>query len=72
MLKKIPVTAVLVGMYIHGFEGKWMDHPFWRGRFALTNSDYPHGLNAPDISVFARMAAVCDVYDAMTSERPYP
>lgn len=23
-------------MYIHGFEGSWINHPFWRSRFLLT------------------------------------
>jgi len=32
---------------------------------------YPHQLKANDISVFAKMGAVCDVYDAITSDRPY-
>ena len=32
---------------------------------------YPHGLAGADISIFARMGAVCDVYDAITSDRPY-
>ncbi len=32
---------------------------------------YPHQLKADDISVFAKMGAVCDVYDAITSDRPY-
>src|SRR5204863_2891844 len=32
---------------------------------------YPHGLAAEHISVHARMGAVCDVYDAITSNRPY-
>ena len=34
-------------------------------------SGYPFGLAGEQISVFARMAAICDVYDAITSERPY-
>jgi putative nucleotidyltransferase with HDIG domain len=34
-------------------------------------SGYPHQLKAPEISLFARMGAVCDVYDAITSNRPY-
>ncbi|HSV54054.1 MAG TPA: HD-GYP domain-containing protein [Burkholderiaceae bacterium] len=34
-------------------------------------SGYPQGLKAEQISLFARMAAVCDVYDAITSNRPY-
>lgn len=32
---------------------------------------YPDALPAESISLYARMTAVCDVYDALTSERPY-
>ena len=32
---------------------------------------YPHGLAGDAISLPARMGAVCDVYDAITSNRPY-
>ncbi|MDO9235302.1 MAG: HD-GYP domain-containing protein [Aquabacterium sp.] len=32
---------------------------------------YPHGLEGEAIGLFARMGAVCDVYDAITSNRPY-
>jgi len=32
---------------------------------------YPAGLKGEDISLFARMGAICDVYDAITSDRPY-
>ena len=32
---------------------------------------YPHQLAGADISLFARMGAVCDVYDAITSNRCY-
>lgn len=32
---------------------------------------YPHRLAGEQISLFARMGAVCDVYDAITSDRPY-
>ena len=34
-------------------------------------SGYPKGLKADEISLFAKMGAVCDVYDAITSNRPY-
>lgn len=34
-------------------------------------SGYPKGLRDNDISLFAKMGAVCDVYDAITSNRPY-
>jgi HD-GYP domain-containing protein (c-di-GMP phosphodiesterase class II) len=34
-------------------------------------SGYPKRLQGDDISLFAKMGAVCDVYDAITSDRPY-
>jgi HD-GYP domain-containing protein (c-di-GMP phosphodiesterase class II) len=37
----------------------------------IDGSGYPNGLSGNDISLPARMAAVCDVYDAITSSRPY-
>ena len=32
---------------------------------------YPHGLQGDALSELARMNAICDVYDAITSNRPY-
>lgn len=32
---------------------------------------YPFGLTGAQLSLHARMAAICDVYDAVTSDRPY-
>jgi HD-GYP domain-containing protein (c-di-GMP phosphodiesterase class II) len=37
----------------------------------INGRGYPHGLKGEAISLFARMGAVCDVYDAITSNRPY-
>lgn len=37
----------------------------------IDGSGYPHRLTDSKISLFAKMAAVCDVYDAITSARPY-
>lgn len=37
----------------------------------VDGSGYPHGLAGGEISLYARMGAVCDVYDAITSNRPY-
>lgn len=34
-------------------------------------SGYPHGLRGDEISLFARMAAICDTYDALVSARPH-
>jgi len=40
-------------------------HEKWDG------SGYPHGIAGDAIPIAARIAAICDVFDALTSERPY-
>ncbi len=40
-------------------------HEHWDG------SGYPQGLKGEDIPLEARIVTVCDVFDALTSERPY-
>jgi putative nucleotidyltransferase with HDIG domain len=37
----------------------------------IDGGGYPHGLKGEQISHLAKMGAVCDVYDAITSNRPY-
>jgi putative nucleotidyltransferase with HDIG domain len=37
----------------------------------MDGTGYPHKLAGEQISLMARMGAVCDVYDAITSNRPY-
>ncbi len=37
----------------------------------LDGSGYPDALHGPDLSAGARIMAVADVYDALTSDRPY-
>jgi putative two-component system response regulator len=34
-------------------------------------SGYPNGISGEDIPIFSRIVAVADVFDALTSERPY-
>ncbi|KNZ33500.1 MAG: phosphodiesterase [Methylibium sp. NZG] len=52
------VSAVTLDVCLHHHE-----RPDGRG--------YPHGLAGDAISLPARMGALCDVYDAITSNRPY-
>ncbi|WP_394788833.1 HD-GYP domain-containing protein [Rhodoferax sp.] len=37
MLKRIHVKQLTLGMHIDGFCGPWMEHPFWRNHFVLTD-----------------------------------
>jgi putative nucleotidyltransferase with HDIG domain len=52
------VTALVKDVCLHHHE-------------KVDGSGYPHGLAGDEISQFAKMGAICDVYDAVTSERPY-
>jgi HD-GYP domain-containing protein (c-di-GMP phosphodiesterase class II) len=58
MLSKISyLNQALIIPYYH--------HERWDG------SGYPHGLKGEDIPLFARLFAVVDVWDALSSDRPY-
>ena len=37
MLKKISVKQLTLGMHLKEFCGSWMEHPFWRTAFVLTD-----------------------------------
>lgn len=37
----------------------------------VDGSGYPSGLTRDQLSIHARISSICDVYDAVTSERPY-
>jgi putative nucleotidyltransferase with HDIG domain len=52
------VSALVLDVVLHHHE-------------KMDGSGYPHGLRGDTISLFAKMGAVCDVYDAITSNRPY-
>ncbi|MCD5992944.1 HD-GYP domain-containing protein [Pseudomonas sp. CDFA 602] len=56
--ENLPVGTAVIDVCLHHHE-------------KFDGSGYPHGLQGPQISIFARMGAVCDVYDAITSDRPY-
>ncbi|MDO4591988.1 MAG: HD domain-containing phosphohydrolase, partial [Comamonadaceae bacterium] len=37
----------------------------------LDGKGYPHGLSNEQLTRLTRMTAICDIYDAITSDRPY-
>jgi putative nucleotidyltransferase with HDIG domain len=52
------VSALVIDVCMHHHE-------------KVDGTGYPHGLDGDSISLLAKMGAVCDVYDAITSDRPY-
>lgn len=44
MLKKINVDQARLGMHLHALEGAWMDHPFWKTNFVITDPADLHKL----------------------------
>lgn len=59
MLKASPqVDAVALDVVLHHHE-------------KMDGSGYPERLKGDEISLYAKMGTVCDVYDAITSNRPY-
>ena len=58
LLSGLKVDAMVLDVCLHHHE-------------KMDGSGYPDALKADQISLFAKMGAVCDVYDAITSNRPY-
>ena len=57
MLKRIPVDQLSLGMHIQAFCGAWLDHPFWRTQFVLSN---------PDDLIRIRESAITEVWIDVT------
>ena len=58
LLKSESIDAIALDVCLHHHE-------------KMDGSGYPKGLKGDGISLLAKMGAVCDVYDAITSNRPY-
>ena len=81
MLKRIAVTDLRQGMFIHEFCGSWMEHPFWKAKFLLDSAkdlqrivdsgivevwiDPTKGLDVPDGSVALSRAEVAAQVEQM-------
>jgi putative nucleotidyltransferase with HDIG domain len=58
LIESKQVSALVLDVCLHHHE-------------KMDGTGYPHRLAGEQISLYARMGAVCDVYDAITSDRPY-
>ena len=69
LMERHPVIGarILIGCDVHPFyvEAVLHHHEAWNG------SGYPAGLSWEEIPLSARLLTVADVYDVLTSERPY-
>ena len=50
MRKKIAVEQLRLGMHVHEFCGSWIDHPFWRAKFTLTDAKDLAAAQASDVT----------------------
>lgn len=67
MLKKVGSSQLRVGMYIHDLDCGWMEHPFVRNRFVITDEDEIRKIVTAGIrSVTIDCARGLDVADAPT------
>ncbi|MCD7954816.1 MAG: response regulator [Lachnospiraceae bacterium] len=64
ILRKIP-DLVDEGTYVYSYDICRHHHERWDGK------GYPDGLVGDETSIWAQVAAVADVYDALTSDRVY-
>jgi HD-GYP domain-containing protein (c-di-GMP phosphodiesterase class II) len=39
MLKQIEIAELEVGMFVHKFEGNWFEHPFWKAKFLIEDTE---------------------------------
>lgn len=69
VIKAHPVigSRIVESMAFYGEQSKIVryHHEHWDG------SGYPEGLKGEEIPMLARILTVADVYDALTSDRPY-
>ncbi len=65
-IKRIPLSELRLGMYIHKLDGDWFQHPFWRGRFLLARWQDLENMRAAGISNIWIDTARSQAPDAMT------
>lgn len=65
VISEIEKNISVHSFYDVGRDVAYYHHEKWNG------SGYPNGLSGEDIPLSARIVAVADVYDALTSIRPY-
>jgi hypothetical protein len=71
MLKKISVEQLCLGMHLQDFCGAWLDHPFWRTKFVLTDAkDIQLILESPIKEVWINISKGLDINTDDASSEP--
>jgi putative nucleotidyltransferase with HDIG domain len=70
IIKSHPTEGYKMIMASHGVDAVSLDVVLHHHE-KIDGSGYPEKFKSSQISLYAKMAAVCDVYDAITSNRPY-
>lgn len=50
MLLHLKPQQVEIGMFVDGFNGRWIDHPFWRSRFLIETADQLSQIRESDVT----------------------
>ena len=73
MLKKIRVDQLRLGMHVHRLEGAWLDHPFWKTQFELSDpSDLAKLRDSPVRECWIDGAKGLDVQTPAAASAPVP
>lgn len=88
MIKKIAISRLLPGMYLHDLNVGWMDHPFMRNQFKISSADEiaqiaglgvreiyidtDRGLDVHDAPTADEVKAAIEVEMARTADAPHP
>lgn len=73
MLKRIAVSDLELGMFVHKMEGSWFSHPFWKAKFLVDDAEKLSTLRDSDLEgVVIDTAKGKDLPAARTPDKPTP
>ena len=71
MLKRVELSQLELGMFVHKLEGGWLDHPFWSSKFLLDDLAKLQALKSSKLSgVTIDTSKGKDVRPAKNESRP--
>lgn len=72
-LKKLNVTDLTLGMFIHGFDGPWLKHPFWKSKFLLRQEkDLAAARNSGVTACWIDISRGADILPTLPCAAPAP